>query len=165
MAYRVVPAVEVKDVAFQVQERKRPDRHPYQVGCLAGLLGFAVSQLVVGIPDESVLHGTVRYSLIAALDATFIVGSLLCLLGAALHRNRDPRLSLRLGIAGQFSVFAAALCYTIIAVTVTDAPYWLSIISGALGIGVTYAAVHRMAQQWQALHRLKVLVRVVHPES
>lgn len=156
---------EVADLTFKVQKRKRPDRHPYQIGCLSGLLAVAISQMVVGIPPESALHDTVRYTTVAMLNTTFIIGAFLGLLGAALHRDRDPRLSLRLGIAGQFSVFTGVSTYSIIIISITETPYWLSLLSGGLGIGLTYASAARMWQQWQALRDLKSIVDIIQPDE
>jgi len=152
------------DLTFRVQKRKRPDRHPYQLSIEFGLIGLAVSQLLVGVPPDSPMAGEIRYSTTAMLNILFLVGATLSLIGATLHRDRDPRLSLRLGISGQFGVFVGVACYTAIIVMVTNPPYWLSWLSGALGFGVTYASGHRMIQQWQALQDLKKMVDIVEPE-
>lgn len=154
---------ELIDLTFRVQERKRPDRHPYQVGILIGLACVATSQIIVGIPPASALYGAVDYSLMVALNTTLIVGSLLGLWGAALHRDRDPRLSLRLGMAGQFSVFVGTIAYSAIILGVTPPPYFLSVLSAMLGITIAYASAHRFAQQWKALRDVSKLVDIIQP--
>lgn len=154
---------DLSDLTFRIQERKRPDRHPYQLGVLIGLIGFSTSQIIVGVPPTSLLYATVRHSLLISLHLTLIMGSVLTLMGAALHRDRDPRLSLRLGIAGQFSIFIGVISYVFIVTSNTDAPYWLSVLSVAITVGIAYASLHRMLQQWRALRDLKKVVDLIKP--
>lgn len=130
-----------------------------------GLIGVASSQLIIGIPPDSPMQGEVRQTISGMLNVLFIIGALFCLIGAGLHRDRDPRLSLRIGIAGQFSVFVGVACYTYIVLDTATPPYWLSWLSGALGFGITYASAHRLLQQWRALRDLKGLINVAQPES
>jgi hypothetical protein len=158
-------AVADDDLTYQFQRRQRPDRHPYQLGCLFGVLCVAISQLVIGIPPESVLHDALDGAALVTLNTTLIVGALLGLLGASLHRDRDPRLSLRLGIAGQISVMVGLASYTWTVIAITNGPYWLSLLGAGLGFGLTYAAGHRIIQQFQALKALKEYVDLVHPKA
>lgn len=154
---------ELVDLTFRVQERKRPDRHPYQVGVLIGLTCVGISQIIIGIPPASALYQAVDRTMMIALNATLIVGSLLGLWGAALHRDRDPRLSLRLGMAGQFSVFIGTITYSAIILGVTPPPYFLSVLSAMLGIMIAYASAHRFLQQWQGLRDVSKMVDIIQP--
>lgn len=154
---------ELIDLSFQVQERKRPDRHPYQLGALFGLITVAAGQIIVGIPHESTLYGHVSELTVDMLDALFIIGAALGLAGAAMHRDRDPRLSLRLGMFGQFSVFCGMISYTYITITGVGSFTWLALLSGGLGIGLTYASAHRMLQQRKAVSDLRKLVDIIQP--
>lgn len=154
---------ELIDLSFRVQERKRPDRHPYQIGCLLGVVLVAFGQMFIGIPHESTLYGHVSTLTIDLLDALFIIGGFLGLVGALMHRDRDPRLSLRLGMFGQFAVFCGMISYAYITVTGVGSPTWLAILSAGLGIGLTYASAHRMLQQRKAIHDLDRLVDIMQP--
>jgi hypothetical protein len=153
------------DLTFGIQPRQRPDRHPYQLGCLVGVLCVSISQLLIGLPPESALYNAIEHSALVVLNTTLIVGSTLGLIAAALHRDRDPRLSLRLGIAGQISVLFGLASYTITVLTITDTPYWLSVLSAGLGFGLSYASAHRILQQIKALRALRKFVDLVHPKE
>lgn len=153
------------DVSFRVQERKRPDRHPYQIGSMFGLILVAVGQTIVGIPPESTLYGHVSVFTTDTLDVLFIIGGLMGLLGASMHRDRDPRLSLRLGMFGQFAVFCGMISYTYITIAGIGTISWIAVLAAGLGIGLTYASAHRMLQQHKAISDLNRLVDFMQPKQ
>lgn len=145
-----------RDLTFELQRRERPDRHPYQVGCLVGLLIVSLAQALLGIPPESALFNVVDYTTLLAIDSVFIVGSVLCLWGAALSRTEHFTMSVRFGIWGHFAVFFGCMTYTTIVIATTQPdfdsrPYWLSITSVGLSLGVAYASVMRFKQMYALL--------------
>lgn len=140
-----------RDLTFELQRRERPDRHPYQVGCLSGLLGVSLSQALIGVPPESALYDTAAQLTILSIDATFIVGAIMCLAGAMLSRDRHFGLSVRIGMWGHVSIFVGCLYYTLVVIISTDPefgkkPYWLSVTSVLLSLGIAYASVARFRQ-------------------
>jgi len=143
------------DVTFELQLRERPDRHPYQTGCLSGLLVVSIAQMILGLPPESALYKTVGYATVVALNIPFVVGSAMALAGAILNRERRFELSLRLGIFGHLSLFVAALCYTLFVMVAThgpgDKPYWIAVTSVGLSVGIAYASVQRFRQMRKLL--------------
>lgn len=153
---------ELSDLTYAVQPRQRLDRHPYQIGVLVGMIAVSLSQMIVGLPPQSALWQAVDRSTIITLNSCFVVGATLGLVAAILPRSHDPRLSLRLGIFGQFAIFLATLSYVVVVLTITEAPYWLSVLSAGIGLGVCYASAHRIVQQRQALHDVKRVVDAIH---
>lgn len=144
------------DLTFELQRRERPDRHPYQVGCLSGLLAVSLAQAILGVPPESALFKTAAHLTILAIDASFIVGAIMCLWGAFLSRDRHFELSVRLGLYGHLSVFFGCLAYTVVVIASTkpemgSKPYWLAVTSVGLSIGIMYASVLRSRQMYGLL--------------
>jgi hypothetical protein len=154
----------LQDLAFQVQKRQRPDRHPYQIGTLAGLIASAASQLIIGIPPSTPLYDRVSFAALISVNSCFIVGGMLALIGAVLPRDHDPRLSLRIGMAAQTAIFTASNTYVFAIITAIHASYWLSVLSAGTGIGVSYASAHRWVQQQRALRDVGRVIKIVHPE-
>jgi hypothetical protein len=138
------------DVTFELQRRERPDRHPYQVGCLSGLLIVSAFQILLGLPPESALFEVVERSTLIALNTPFIIGSVLTLYGAYLDRNTHFVASVRLGIWGHLSTFVATMTYSSAVIVATGLglgkPYWLGVTSVGLSIGLSYASIARFIQ-------------------
>ena len=139
-----------EDVTFALQQRARPDRHPYQVGILAGLLIVAIGQIILGLPPQSALYDVIGQVTLIALNMTFIIGSVLTLSGAALSRRTHFTLSVRLGIFGHLSTFTASIVYSLIVIVATQEPgskpYWLAVTSVGLALGLAYASFQRFRQ-------------------
>jgi hypothetical protein len=152
----------LRDLTYAVQPRQRMDRHPYQVGVLTGMIAVSLSQMIVGLPPQSALWQAVDRSTIITLNSCFVVGAMLGLVAAILPRDHDPRLSLRLGMCGQAAVFLATISYVAVVLSITEAPYWLSVLSAGIGIGVCYASSHRIVQQRAALRDVKRVVDTIH---
>lgn len=129
----------------------RPDRHPYVVCVMAGLL-FATVFFTVGLVAgwlKPINHTPYAeaYSVIGCL----FVGSALTLVGAWLPRERDIRLSLEVGILGQFTI-CASMCYlaaNLIADQANPRPFAYIIM-----IALAVAALWRI---FQMLFKLKVI--------
>jgi hypothetical protein len=139
------------DLTFELQRRERPDRHPYQLGCLSGLLGVSLSQAIIGINPTSALYEVAERLTILAINSTFIVGAIMCLMGAFLSRDSHFELSVRVGMYGHVSVFVGCLFYTAVVIASTkpefgEKPYWLSVTSVLLSLGIAYASVMRFKQ-------------------
>lgn len=144
-----------RDLTFELQRRERPDRHPYQIGCLVGLLVVSAVQAIIGVPPGSALNGIATHATIVAIDVTFVVGSILCLWGAILGRDKHFELSVRTGVYGHFSIFFGCLAYTGLVIASTEPrfsekPYWLAVTSIGLTVGIAYASVLR----WQQMRML-----------
>lgn len=140
-----------KDITFELQKRERPDRHPYQIGSLVGLLIVSFAQATLGISPSSALWGVTDRSTLLAIDSAFIVGSTLCLYGAWLSRDKHFELSVHVGMWGHFSIFFACLSYTAIIIAsqeprFSEKPYWLGVTSVGLTLGIAYASVMRYRQ-------------------
>lgn len=139
-----------RDLTFELQKRERPDRHPYQVGCLSGLLVVAIAQIVIGLPPESALYQTVDYLTVVTLNVAFIIGSVMTLTGAYVSRERHFNLSMRLGIFGHMSTFTASAVYALIVIAATSGdgsrPYWLAVTSVGFSVGLCYASIMRFIQ-------------------
>lgn len=147
------------DVTFELQRRERPDRHPYQVGILFGLLIIALCQIILGLPPQSALYDTVNYTTLVALNTPFIVGSTLALSGAALSRATHFVLSVRLGMFGHLSTLAASAMYSVIVIVSTDnpggKPYWIAVTSVGMSLGLVYASVARFLQMRSLLRQYR----------
>ena len=145
-----------QDLTFELQRRERPDRHPYQVGSLVGLLIVSTAQLILGIPPESALYRIAEHATILALNLAFIVGCVMCLWGGALSRAEHFMLSVRLGVYGHLSILAGCLAYSFLVVMAVSPnagskPYWLAVTSVGLSLGIAYASVQRYRQMRRLL--------------
>lgn len=140
-----------RDMTFELQKRERPDRHPYQVGCLFGILLVSVCQLILGVPETSAIAKLDIQDTVDLLSISFIVGAVLTLAGGALSRDEYFDLSLQLGIWGHLSTFASSVIYTFIVVSTTPFPYWTALATVGLTIGIAYASIHRFIQMFSLL--------------
>lgn len=139
------------DLTFELQQRERPDRHPYQTGSLAGFLIVSISQSTIGVNPSSALWDVATQMTILAINIPLIVGSIMCLWGAYLSRDKHFELSVRLGLWGHLSVFFGCLAYTVVVIASTkpqfgEKPYWLSVTSVALSLAICWASIQRFRQ-------------------
>ena len=149
-----------QDLTFELQRRERPDRHPYQVGSLVGLLIVSIAQAILGVPPESALYGIAAYATILSINSLFIIGSIMCLAGAVMNRREHFLLSVRIGLWGHLSIFVGCLAYSLLVVIAMkpefhSKPYWLAVTSVGLSLGIAYASVARFQQMRKLLRDWK----------
>lgn len=135
-----------RDLTFELQKRERPDRHPYQVGCLVGILIVSIAQLVMGVPDTSALYKLDIQDTMNAMSLSFIVGAVITLQGAMLDRDEHFELSLHLGVWGHLSTFVSSVVFSMIVMSTTPFPYWAALATMGMSIGIAYASAHRFVQ-------------------
>lgn len=139
------------DVTFELQKRERPDRHPYQVGCLFGLMVVSFSQIFIGFAPGSILYDRLAILTAMALNSVFVIGCILCLWGAALNRDSHFEMSLRLGMFGHVAIFAGCVAFCLIIIGLTEEFYWTTVTSVGFAGGIVYASVARFRQMYRLL--------------
>jgi hypothetical protein len=135
----------------------RADRHPYEVALMLTTIVAAVWLII----DVAVHH---RVTTVAGADAsqavwlsvTGITGAVLTLVGAWLPRDRDIRLSLQVGILGQFCIGCGGL-WLIHNYLTTPSPIWPYTFSMACGVGI--GAWWRVWEMGIKLSRVNDIVR------
>lgn len=122
----------------------RPDRHPYQITMMFGVWLYGVTYPIYGqIPSAT---GIKLWPLVWLL-ISFTIGCGLTLIGGWLDRQRDPRLSLKLGMMGQIVV---GCCMTWLSIY-----YWNNI--PPLGFEATLVACIAVAAFWRSIQTWRLL--------